>query len=90
MLTRGPARNWPHFGGILARSQRQGPNQAMFRRRRRRSSFARRTPPQLRYAVIGLGVVAVIAAFIFFIRQSDQLAPEPQEIRVELEDAFKE
>jgi len=63
----------------------------MFRRRRRRSSsFARRTPPQVAYIAIGLGVVAVIAAFIFFIRQSDVLAPERQEIRVELEDAFKD
>ncbi len=62
----------------------------MFRRRRRRSAFARRTPPQVKLALIGLGVVAFIALFIFFIRQADVLAPEPQEIRVELEDAFKD
>jgi len=62
----------------------------VYRRRRRRSSFARRTPPQLRYALYGLAGVAVIAAFVFFIRQSDELAPEPQEIRVELPDALKE
>jgi hypothetical protein len=63
----------------------------MYRRRRRRSSaFARRTPPQVRLALIGVGIVAFIALFIFFIRQADVLAPEPQEIRVELEDAFKE
>ena len=58
----------------------------MVRRRRRRSGFARRTPPQLRFALIGLGIVAFVALFIFFIRQSDVLAPEPQEIRVELPD----
>lgn len=62
----------------------------MFRRRRRRSSFARRAPPQLRLALIGAGVAAFIGLFVFFIRQSDELAPEPQEIRVELPDAFKE
>jgi hypothetical protein len=63
----------------------------MFRRRRRRSSaFARRAPPQLRLILIALSFVAFVAAFIFFIRQSDVLAPEPQEIRVELPDAFKD
>jgi len=63
----------------------------MFRRRRRRSSsFARRTPPQARLVVIGVGVIAFIGLFIFFIGQSDRLAPEPEEIRVELPDAFKE
>jgi hypothetical protein len=62
----------------------------VYRRRRRRSSFARRTPPQLRLIAIGAGVVVFIGLFIFFIRQSDVLAPEPQEIRVELPDAFKE
>lgn len=62
----------------------------MFRRRRRRSAFSRRTPPRVKLALIGLGVVAFIALFIFFIRQADVLAPEPQEIRVELEDAFKD
>jgi hypothetical protein len=63
----------------------------MFRRRRRRSSaFARRTPPQLRLALMGVGFVAFIALFIFFIRQADVLAPEPSEIRVELPEAFKE
>jgi hypothetical protein len=40
--------------------------------------------------LIGVGVVAFIGLFIFFIGQSDRLAPEPQEIRVELPDAFKE
>lgn len=62
----------------------------MFRRRRRRSSFARRAPPHLRLALIGAGVVAFVGLFIFFVRQADVLAPEPQEIRVELPDAFKE
>lgn len=62
----------------------------MFKRRRRRSSFARRAPPQVRLVIIGVGVAAFIGLFIFFIGQSDRLAPEPQEIRVELPDAFKE
>jgi hypothetical protein len=63
----------------------------MFRRRRRRSSsFSRRTPPQLKYIAYGACAVAVIGLFVFFIGQSDTLAPQPQEIRVELPDAFKE
>lgn len=62
----------------------------MFKRRRRRSSFARRAPPQVRLVIIGVGVAAFIGLFIFFIGQSDRLAPDPQEIRVELPDAFKE
>jgi hypothetical protein len=63
----------------------------MYRRRRRRSSsFSRRAPPQLRLIAIGAGAAVFIALFVYFIRQSDVLAPEPQEIRVELEDAFKE
>jgi len=63
----------------------------MFRRsRRRRSSFGRRTPPQARLVAIGVAVLAFIALFVFFIGQSDRLAPEPQEIRVELPEAFKE
>jgi len=39
---------------------------------------------------MGVGFVVFIGLFIYFIRQSDVLAPEPQEIRVELPDAFKE
>jgi hypothetical protein len=62
----------------------------MFRRRRRRSSFARRAPPQLRLILLAAGGAAFVGLFIFFIRQADVLAPEPQEIRVELPDAFKE
>jgi hypothetical protein len=62
----------------------------MFRRRRRRSAFARRTPPQVRLALIAAGFVAFVALFIFFIRQADVLAPEPQQIRIDLPDAFKE
>lgn len=62
----------------------------MFRRRRRRRSFARRTPPQARLVIIGVGVALFIALFIFFIRQSDELAPPTEEIRIELPDAFKE
>jgi hypothetical protein len=37
-----------------------------------------------------VAVVAFIGLFAFFVRQSDVLAPAPQEIRVELPDAFKE
>lgn len=62
----------------------------MFARRRRRSSFSRRAHPQQRLIFIAVGVAAFIALFVFFIRQADQLAPEPQEIRVDLPDAFKE
>jgi hypothetical protein len=62
----------------------------MFRRRRRRSGFARRTPPQLRFVLIGVGVVAFIGLFVFLIRQADVLAPEPQEIRVDVSDTLKE
>jgi cell division protein FtsN len=62
----------------------------MYRRRRRRSSFARRAPPQLRYAAIGVAAAVVIGLFVFFIGQADKLAPAPQEIRVEVQDAFKE
>ena len=61
----------------------------MYRRRRRRSGFARRTPPPVRYILMGVGFVVFIGLFIYFIRQSDVLAPEPEEIRVELPDAFK-
>lgn len=38
----------------------------------------------------GAGAVLLIAAFIFFIRQADVLAPEPTETRIELPDAFKQ
>jgi hypothetical protein len=62
----------------------------MYRRRRRRSSFARRAPSWARPAAIGAAVLAAIALFVFFIRQSDVLAPEPEEVRVELPDVFGE
>lgn len=62
----------------------------MYRRRRRRSAFARRTPPQARLILAAMGFAAFIALFIFFIRQADVLAPEPQQIRIDLPDAFKE
>lgn len=61
----------------------------MFRRRRRRNSFGRRAP-QRGLILIGAGAVAFVALFIFFIRQADELAPAPQEVRVELPDAFKD
>jgi hypothetical protein len=62
----------------------------MYRKRRRRSSFGRRSPPQLRLALIGVAAAVVVGLFVFFIGQSDRLAPAPQEVRVEVEDAFKE
>ena len=62
----------------------------MFRRRRRRSSFARRSPPQLKYVAYGAVAFVFVGLFVYFIRQSDTLAPETREIRVELPDAFKE
>jgi cell division protein FtsN len=62
----------------------------MYRKRRRRSSFGRRSPPQLRLALIGVAAAVVIGLFVFFIGQADRLAPAPQEIRVEGENAFKE
>jgi hypothetical protein len=62
----------------------------MHRRRRRRSSFARRAPPWARFAVIGVCAAVVIGLFAFFIGQADRLAPAPREIRVEVQDAFKE
>lgn len=40
--------------------------------------------------MIGVGAAVFIGLFLFFMRQADVLAPEPQEIRVELPDAFKD
>ncbi|HRE43184.1 MAG TPA: hypothetical protein PKY87_04355 [Terricaulis sp.] len=62
----------------------------MLRRKRRRSSFGRRSDPKIGYFAAGGAVIVVIGLFIFFIGQADRLAPEPREIRVELPDAFKE
>jgi cell division protein FtsN len=62
----------------------------MLRRRRRRSSFSRRSSPNTRYIMIGAAAVVFVGLFIFFIGQADRLAPEPREIRVELPDAFKD
>ncbi|MGD9965849.1 MAG: hypothetical protein AB7T59_04970 [Hyphomonadaceae bacterium] len=62
----------------------------MYRRKRRRSAFARRTPPWVRFAVIGVSAAAVIGIFVFLVGQADRLAPPQQEIRVEVQDAFKE
>jgi hypothetical protein len=58
------------------------------RRRRRRSSF-NRNHPERRWIAIGAGALLAIAAFVFFIRQADVLAPEPSETRIDLPDAFK-
>lgn len=42
----------------------------------------------MRLALVGVGAAIVIALFVFFVRQADVLAPQPQEIRVDLPDAF--
>ncbi len=62
----------------------------MYKRRRRRSSFGKRAPVWVRPALIGVGVAAFVGLFVFFIGQSDRLAPAPQQITVEVQDAFKE
>jgi hypothetical protein len=64
----------------------------MFKRRRRRSSFSRRSTASNIpvWAPIIVGVAALIGLMIFFIRQADVLAPEPTEISVPLPDAFKD
>ncbi len=62
----------------------------MNRHRRRRSSFARRSPPRPRLIALAAGAAVLVALFVFFVRQADVLAPEPAEIRTALPDAFKE
>jgi hypothetical protein len=37
-----------------------------------------------------VSAAVVIGLFVYFIGQSDRLAPDRQEIRVEVQDAFKE
>jgi hypothetical protein len=37
-----------------------------------------------------VSAAVVIGLFVYFIGQADTLAPAPQEIRVEVQDAFKE
>jgi hypothetical protein len=44
----------------------------------------------VRPALIVGGAVLFIGLFVYLIGQSDRLAPAPQEIRVEVQDAFKE
>jgi hypothetical protein len=44
----------------------------------------------MRWILLGAGAAALVGAFAFFLHQADVLAPEPQEIRVDLPDAFKE
>ena len=44
----------------------------------------------MRLVLLGAGAVVLAGAFAFFLRQADVLAPEPDEIRVDLPDAFKE
>jgi len=40
--------------------------------------------------MIGVASVLFIGGFLFFMRQADELAPAPQETRIELPDAFKQ
>jgi hypothetical protein len=62
----------------------------MYKRRRRRSSFSKPAPVWVQPTLIGVGAAAFIGLFVFFIGQSDRLAPAPQQISVEVQDAFKE
>ncbi len=62
----------------------------MFRRRRRRSAFGRRQAPIQPWMALAAGGAVLIGLMIFFIRQSEVLAPPPHEISVPLPDAFKE
>lgn len=74
---------------MLARNGR-GLRKLMFRRRRRRSSFSRRTTNVPAWAPFAVGAAVLIGLMIFFIRQADVLAPAPTEISVQLPDAFKD
>lgn len=56
---------------------------------RRRSSFRGAPNPGARLIMLGGGAFVLIAAFVFFLIRADQLAPAPQEMRIELPDAFK-
>ena len=58
------------------------------RRRRRRSSFAK-AHPERRWILLGVGAVALVGAFVFFLHQADVLAPEPTTISVELPDVVQ-
>lgn len=60
----------------------------MFRRRRRRSRFSNGTPLN-RVAILGVAGAVLIGGFVFFFVQADSRAPAPQEMRIELPDAFK-
>jgi hypothetical protein len=62
----------------------------MYKRRRRRSSFSKPAPVWVGPTLIGVGTVVFVGLFVFFIGQSDRLAPAPQQISVEVQDAFKE
>jgi hypothetical protein len=59
------------------------------RRRRSRSRFGGAGPQLNPIFIAGGAAVLVVAAFIFFMVRADQLAPQPQEMRIELPDAFK-
>lgn len=61
----------------------------MFRRRRRRSRFSSGGPPLNRMLVFGVGGALVLGLFLFFFFQAESRAPTPQEVRIELPDAFK-
>ena len=40
--------------------------------------------------LVTMAAVAVVAGFIFFMRQADELAPATHDMRIELPDAFKQ
>ncbi|MEJ0060275.1 MAG: hypothetical protein WDM79_12150 [Terricaulis sp.] len=40
--------------------------------------------------LIAAAVLITVGGMVFFVRQSDQLAPAARETRIELPDAFKE
>lgn len=61
----------------------------MFRRRRRRSRFSSGGPPLSRMLVFGVAGAIFLGGFLFFFFQAESLAPAPQDMRIELPDAFK-
>lgn len=57
------------------------------RRRRRRSG---RPNPQMRLILLGLGGVLLVGGFFVLLNLADGAAPERQETRIELPNAFKD
>jgi hypothetical protein len=58
----------------------------MFRRRKRRSSFARPSPIKP-WMVISAGGVILIGLFVFLMRQAETHPPAQQEVRIDLPNA---